>query len=59
LNGAGDGVVGCCGGGVKFSLSDSVCFHKCIVHKKRSERISLIWIQGFAGKKRRGYICEQ
>ena len=33
----------------------SVCFHRCTVHKERSERISLVWIQGFAGKRRRGY----
>jgi len=37
----------------------SVCFHGCTIHKERSERISMVWIQDFAGKRRRGYTCEQ
>jgi len=37
----------------------SICFHRCTVHKERNERISLVWIQGFARRRRRGYTCEQ
>jgi len=34
-------------------------FYGCTVHKERSEKISFVWIQSFAGKRRRGYNCEQ
>jgi len=35
-----------------------VCFYGCTVHKERSERISIVWIQGFVRKRRKGYTCE-